>query len=79
MSKLKDNHPLKDLEKKRGDCEISIPSYIRHYVHPVEDGHDIVIVSGETHNERLMKIKCRWPEGKNPRTKPFTSNRIYNT
>jgi len=75
MSKLKDSHPLKALDKGRdtkGDSEISIPQYITHHIHSNENGHDIIIVSGEQGNERLMKIKCRWPNGKNPRKFPYT-------
>ena len=72
MSKLKRGHALEDFEKKhKGDSEISIPNYIRHYVHSDANGHDIIIVSGDVGRESLMKIKCRWPKDKNPRTKPF--------
>lgn len=60
------------MNKKPGDTEITIPQYIRHHIHSDENGHDIIIVSGETGSERLMTIKCRWPQGKNPRTKPYT-------
>ena len=52
--------------------EITIPTYIRYYIHDHENGHDIIILSGETHQEQKLTIKCRWPKGKNPRTKPFT-------
>lgn len=72
MLKLKEGHAFKDMERQKGDSYISIPNYIRHYVHSVENGHDIVIVSGDVGRETLMKIHCRWPQGKNPRTKPFT-------
>lgn len=72
VSKLKQGHPFKDMETmKKGDSEISIPTYVRHHVFSVENGHDIIIVSGDVGHERLMKIKCRWPKDKNPRTKPF--------
>lgn len=57
---------------KKGNTEITIPEYIRFHIHDKENGHDIIIVSGETHKERIMTIRCRWPKGKNPRTKPFT-------
>jgi len=56
---------------KKDNSEITLPEYIRHHVHSHENGHDIIIVSGKMHNERIMKIKCRWPKGKNPRTKPY--------
>ena len=63
MSKLKETHPLKRLEKKqKGDSEITIPTYIRHNVFETDNGVDILIVSGGMGNERLMKIKCRKPK-----------------
>jgi len=73
MPKLKKGHPFENMEKdkQKGDSEITIPTYIRHHVFGVENGHDIIIVSGDVGRERLLKIKCRWPENKNPRTKPF--------
>ena len=57
---------------KKGEGEITIPTYIRYHIHDHENGHDIIILSGETHQEQKLTIKCRWPKGKNPRTKPFT-------
>ena len=74
MSRLKQGHAFFEMEqeKTKGDSEITIPAYIRHHVFGVENGHDIIIVSGDVGHERLMKIKCRWPKDKNPRTKPFT-------
>ena len=57
---------------KKGEGEITIPTYIRHYIHAHGNGHDIIILSGELHKEQKLTIKCRWPKGKNPRTKPFT-------
>lgn len=73
MPRLKKGHALEDLEqeKAKGDSEITIPAYIRHHVFGVQNGHDIIIVSGDVGRERLMKIKCRWPKNKNPRTKVF--------
>tara|TARA_E500000318_G_scaffold43010_1_gene40999 strand:- start:3868 stop:4059 length:192 start_codon:yes stop_codon:yes gene_type:complete len=62
MSKLKESHPLKRLEKNKGDTEITIPTYIRHNVFETDTGVDIIIVSGEMGNECLMKIKCRKPK-----------------
>ena len=62
MSKLKESDPLKRLEKNKGDTEITIPTYIRHNVFETDNGVDILIVSGEMGNERLMKIKCRKPK-----------------
>ena len=53
--------------------EITIPTYIRYYIHDHENGHDIIILSGERNQEQKLTIKCRWPKGKNPRTKPFTA------
>lgn len=72
MNVLKNSHAFKDFERQKGDSIISIPNYIRNYIISVENGHDIIIVSGDVGRETLMKIKCRWPKGKNPRTKPFT-------
>jgi|TARA_A100001201_G_scaffold34058_4_gene36398 hypothetical protein len=41
--------------------ETEVKDYIRHYVNDIKNGHEIVIVSGELHNEKVMKIKCEWP------------------
>lgn len=62
------------MPKRAGDTEITIPQYIRHHVYSEANGHDIIIVSGDQGNERLMTIKCRWPKDKNPRTKPYTES-----
>ena len=55
--------------------EIPVNNYITHHVHAHENGHDILIVTGDEKDMRntvVQKFMCRWPKNKNPRTKPFT-------
>ena len=55
--------------------EIPVNNYITHLVHAHENGHDILIVTGDEKdmkNTVVQKFMCRWPKNKNPRTKPFT-------
>ena len=55
--------------------EIPVNNYITHHVHAHENGHDIIIVTGDEKdlkNTVAQKFMCRWPKNKNPRTKPFT-------
>ena len=55
--------------------EIPVNNYITHHVHAHENGHDILIVTGDEKNMKntvVQKFMCRWPKNKNPRTKPFT-------
>jgi hypothetical protein len=55
--------------------EIPVNNYITHHVHAHENGHDILIVTGDERdlkNTVVQKFMCRWPKNKNPRTKPFT-------
>ena len=55
--------------------EIPVNNYITHHVHAHENGHDILIVTGDEKdmkNTVVQKFMCRWPKNKNPRTKPFT-------
>jgi len=67
------NNYLDDL--KTGVREIKVDNYIRYHVHSVKGGHDITIVTGDEKdlkNVVAQKFMCRWPVGRNPRTKPFT-------
>ena len=55
--------------------EIPVNNYITHHVHAHENGHDILIVTGDEKdmkNTVVQKFMCRWPKNKNQRTKPFT-------
>ena len=40
--------------------EIEIKNYVTHHVRDLPDGHEIIIVSGELHKEKLLKLKCHW-------------------
>jgi hypothetical protein len=44
---------------KKGDAEITIPTYQRHQVFETEQEVEIVIVHGEHGNENITKIKCK--------------------
>lgn len=43
---------------RKGDVEITLPTYQKHWIEDHEQGHDIIIWSdtGKT------IIKCRWPD-----------------
>ena len=47
-------------------------------MHPQENGHDILIVTGDEKDHKsvvVQKFKCRWPKDRNPRKKPFTHDK----
>jgi|TARA_R100001244_G_scaffold132249_1_gene107698 hypothetical protein len=50
--------------KENLDKTVEIKDYITHHVYDLEDGHEIIIVAGEMHKERLLKFKCSWPNRK---------------
>ena len=55
--------------------EIPVNNYITHHVHAHENGHDIIIVTGDEKDLKstvTQKFMCRWPKDRNPRKKPFT-------
>lgn len=69
------NNYLDDL--KKGERVIKVKNYIRYHVHSKENGHDILIVTGDEKdlkNTIVQKFQCRWPKNKNPRKKPFTDH-----
>jgi len=60
---------------KTGTREIEVNNFITYHVHPQENGHDILIVTGDEKDHKsvvVQKFKCRWPKNKNPRKFPFT-------
>jgi|TARA_R100000152_G_C6668385_1_gene105388 hypothetical protein len=60
---------------KTNTREIQVNNYITYHVHPKENGHDILIVTGDEKDHEsviVQKFKCRWPKDRNPRNKPFT-------
>jgi len=60
--------------KENLDKVVDIKDYIRHYVHDLPDGHEIIIVAGEMHKERLLKFKCHWPNRKRDKGGRVTYN-----
>ena len=69
-----DNY-LDDLKKR--ERVIKVKNYIRYHVHYKENGHDILIVTGDEKdlkNTVVQKFECRWPKDRNPRKKPFTNH-----
>ena len=44
--------------------EIDIKNYVTHHVRDLPDGHEIIIVSGDLHKEKLLKLKCHWKNRK---------------
>ena len=69
------NNYLDDL--KKGERVIKVKNYIRYHVHHKENGHDILIVTGDEKdlkNTVVQKFECRWPKNRNPRKKPFTNH-----
>ena len=67
------NNYLDDL--KLGQREIKVNNYIKHTITSHKNGHDICIITGDEKDYNsvvVQKFMCRWPKGRNPRTKPFT-------
>lgn len=61
---------------RTGTREFKVNNYIRYHVHDKENGHDIIIVTGDEKNLDsvvVQKFQCRWPKHRNPRKKPFTN------
>ncbi len=46
------------MPKGKGDSEITVPTYQKHLVEVVENGHNITIYS----NTGTITIKCRYPK-----------------
>ena len=62
-------------DMKTGTREIKVDNYIKYQIIPVENGHDISIITGndkDLSSVVVQKFKCRWPKNKNPRKFPFT-------
>jgi len=58
--------------------EIPVNNFITYHVHPHENGHDILIVTGDERDHKSVvgqKFMCRWPKDRNPRKKPFTHDK----
>ena len=69
----------KDYDKSRKfRGEIEVNNFITYHVHPQENGHDILIVTGDEKDHKsvvVQKFKCRWPKNRNPRKKPFRNDK----
>ena len=54
---------------------IKVNNYIKYNIESVENGHNILIITGDAKNLEsvvVQKFECRWPKNMNPRKKPFT-------
>jgi len=45
---------------RKGETEITIPTYQKYWIHDHENGHDIIIAS----DTGKMTLKLRWPNKK---------------
>ena len=62
-------------DMRTGTREIKVNNYIKYQVESVENGHNILIITGGEKNLDsvvVQKFMCRWPKDRNPRKKPFT-------
>ena len=60
LKQLLKNGQTKECKMKKGDTEITLPTYQKHWVHTKDYGHDIVIWS----DTGKLTIKCIWPDKK---------------
>ena len=60
---------------KTGTRTIKVNNYIKYQIESVENGHNILIITGDEKNLEsvvVQRFECRWPKNRNPRKKPFT-------
>ncbi len=62
---------------KTGTRTIKVKNYINYQIESHENGHNILILTGDEKKlDRVVvkRFECRWPKNRNPKNTPFTNN-----